>query len=279
VARFDASYPGTPPGIPLVPLFGNWMVGIFLMQQALAMALVAILAAGVYRYRARSALANLARLVAIGLFFGLTFAFGLLLFLGAPSTRLALGFLAGTVVFAILLLNALSHWWRRAVRKGPERSEGLLSEMAAVDARWSGDTTAGMLALLLIPGLVTLYLLRPALSNLHPVAALLTSLMGGVQTLSAQGAIQIALLGYALPLSVLLDASLWAEFRRLSPLAGALVGVRRLALPAIACLAFAYLLVLSRTLRLDAAASRAINEAAQNDLQWVLTHSVPDTQK
>jgi len=278
VARFDASYPGTPPGIPLVPLFGNWMVGIFLMQQALGMALAATLAAAICRYRARSSPATLARLVGFGSFFGLTLTFGVLLFLGAPSVRLALGFLAGTILFAILLLNALFRGWRRAVRKGQAADESLPAEMAEVEARWSGDTTAWMLALLLIPGLITLYLLRPALSNLHPVAALLTSLMGGVRTLTAQGAIQIALLGYALPLAALLTASLWALLRRLSPLAGALVGARRLALPAVACLAFAYLLVLSRTLRLDAAASRAINEAAQNDLQWVLTHSVPDAQ-
>src|SRR5207244_774648 len=37
LARYDASYPGIPPGIPLMPLFGNWMAGICLVQQALGL--------------------------------------------------------------------------------------------------------------------------------------------------------------------------------------------------------------------------------------------------
>jgi hypothetical protein len=34
-----------------------------------------------------------------------------------------------------------------------------------------------------------------------------------------------------------------------------------------------YFVVLNQTLRLDASASQAINLAARDDLQWVLTHS------
>ena len=41
------------------------------------------------------------------------------------------------------------------------------------------------------------------------------------------------------------------------------------------CLIVAYLAILNQTLRLDAAASQAIHIAAQNDLQWVLTHTEP----
>src|SRR5205085_962447 len=64
----------------------------------------------------------------------------------------------------------------------------------------------------------------------------------------------------------------WTHGTTLRLLAVVLVGLRRMALPALACLALVYLLLLNRTLRLDAAAGSAIDMAARNDLQWVLTH-------
>jgi len=114
------------------------------------------------------------------------------------------------------------------------------------------------------------------LSGLHPIAVLLTTMMGVLPTATLRDVLQSALLASALPLAFVLAAGCWALHGRVSPLQAVLVGLRHIALPAIACLIVAYLLLLDRTLRLDAQASRAINEAAQNDLQWVLTHSEPE---
>ncbi len=130
-----------------------------------------------------------------------------------------------------------------------------------------------MLALLLVPGLGILYLLRPVLSSLHPAAVLLTSLMGDVRTVTPGDALELALLVVGLPLIIALAAGLWGMYRNISPMAGALIGLRRMTLPIIACLVLTYLALLNRTLLLDAQASRAIQKAAKNDLQWVLTHS------
>ncbi len=264
VARFDASYPGTPPGIPLVPLFGNWMVGVSLLQQALALGATALLATLCYRHlRTRPVYQpGLGYPVVLAFLLAFTLLSGFFLFSGEPSPRIAVGFLLGSTILLILGLDALG------------KVEG---DAGDVESQWNHGTTAQFLALLLLPGLAALYLLRPTLSSLHPVAVLLSNLMGVPRALTPAGALEIALLASALPLAIALTACLWAVFRRLPPLVGALVGLRRMAFPALICLALAYLLILGRTLRLDATASRAINEAAQNDLQWVLTHSSPPT--
>jgi hypothetical protein len=273
VARFDASYPGTPPGIPLIPLFGNWMVGIFLIQEMAAMAVAALLAHLWYR-RASPIRTRLARTVCLGLLVSLTITAWLFIFSIQASPRVAIGMLIGLTLLLLFGLNALSRWLYRGSASAP--ATDLRSAGADVEAQWKWGTTATLLCTLLLPGLIALYLLRPQLSGLHPVAALLTGLTGTPPMLTAQNALGIGLLGCALPLAFCLASALWAFLRRLSPLAGALVGLRRMALPALACLALAYLLMLSRTLRLDNAASHAINEVAQNERQWVLTHSAAD---
>ncbi len=82
----------------------------------------------------------------------------------------------------------------------------------------------------------------------------------------------VALLTGALPLAAILAAGIWGLSRRVSPVASAMLGLRRIALPTITCLVVVYLVLLQRTLLLDTRSSRAINEAAKNDRQWVLTH-------
>src|SRR5262249_48711129 len=141
----------------------------------------------------------------------------------------------------------------------------MAERFAATQAKWTNGTTLRILLLLLLPELAVLYLLRSELSALHPVAVLLTSLLGNSHPAGPQDALELALLAGALPLSLGLVCGLWALYRGVSPLAGVVVGMRRLALPSLVCLLIAYLFLLNRTLALDIEASRAIGDAAQND--------------
>ena len=132
-----------------------------------------------------------------------------------------------------------------------------------------------MLGLLIPSGAALLYWLRPELSFLHPVATLLMSVMGNSRVATPGDALEVALMASGLPVAFVLLTGLWAVYRGVSPLAGVAVGLRRSVFPALACLSLLYLGMLDWTLQLDAAASRGISEVAQNDLQWVLTHSSP----
>jgi hypothetical protein len=256
VARYDASYPGIPPGIPLMPLFGDWMAGYCLLQQALAFGVAALLVSVLawHRARGRPLLRVVGWLVLVGALFGsLSELFG-----GVPSARAALALLAAVTCLFVLFAQAFR-------RDKPN--------LAAVLSRWKPGTTGRMLLFTLFPGLVALYFLRPHLSSAHPVATLLASLMGSGRERTAVEAIQMALLTFGFPLLAAVAIALWAIYRRVSPVESVLFGLRRLALPAVACLLLTYFAILNQTLRLDAAASQAINMAARNDLQWVLTHS------
>lgn len=307
VARYNASYPGIPPGIPLSALFGDWMAGICLLQQMLALILAALLGMLCYR-RVLSGrpLSRLARTLGSILLVGMTGASGALIFFNVPSPRTAILFLIGGTLLLLLGMDRL----RRLLHGGgaprfPLRFRDLPSTQAVVivgkdnkngsvpgtvqapdgesltsrtgasdvESRWTPEMTWRMLTLLLVPGLGILYLLRPVLSSLHPAAVLLTSLMGDVRTVTPGDALELALLVVGLPLIIALAAGLWGMYRNISPMAGALIGLRRMTLPIIACLVLTYLALLNRTLLLDAQASRAIQKAAKNDLQWVLTHS------
>lgn len=282
-ARYDVSYPGIPPGIPLMPLFGDWMAGICLLQQMLSLGAAALLVTLLYRHMSgRQPLSRPARTFSVALLLGLIGGSGALLFYGMPIPRTAVVFLGGITALLVLLMERL------AARRG-KREEGMgqgvgaangrgkrkenVSAEAGAEARWDLEWTLWLIALLLLPGLGTLYFLRPVLSGLHPVAMLLTNLMNSTRTATPMDALALALLSTALPIAVALAAGVWALTQRLSPLASVAVGLRRMALPSIAVLMLAYLLLLNQTLRLDTQASRAINLEAQNDKQWILTHS------
>jgi hypothetical protein len=286
-ARFDASYPGMPPGIPLVPLFGNWMAGILLLQQMLTLgAVTALVFLGQRAARKRRLLRHQQALVTALCF--LTGVSATLVCFGEPSARTATVFLIGLTLLLVLGMEAWHQRW--TARIGRNFSLGVanpipnayqlplhfLNGPTEVEARWNGAVTMQMLTALILPGLTLLYLIRPILSGLHPVAILLTASLGGLRTATPGDALQSALLASALTLAIAFTAGVWALYRRVAPLEAMCVGLRRLALPAVACLLVTYLLLLNRTLSLDAQASRAINEAAQNDLQWVLTHSEPE---
>jgi hypothetical protein len=263
LARSDASYPGIPPGIPLASLFASWMAGISLIQQCIALLLAAVIASAWMRWgRIPSPYIHL---VFQPLLVGATIGSAGLLFLGVPTEPLAIAFLVCATLTILLAFELLSI--RRQGKSPQPHAETL----------WQTSTTIRMLALLLAPGLAALALLRPTLSSMHPVAILLSRWFGSAPTPRAGEMLLIALLAGALPLAIALASGLWGLARNVSPISAATVGLRRTALPAIACLVIVYILLLQRTLLLDAQSSSAINEAARNDRQWVLTHSADDT--
>ena len=162
-----------------------------------------------------------------------------------------------------------------AVAPTPRAATGLSRDPGQTAIRWTRGTTLRMLLLIVVPYLIVLYTHRGELSELHPVAILLTSLTGIPRAASVRDSIELALLASALPLLLPLSCGMWGLYRGTSPAASALLGLRRLVLPTLICLVAAYAVLLNRMLILDAEASRAIQKAAQNDRQWVLTHG-PD---
>lgn len=262
VARYDASYPGIPPGIPLVPLFGSWMAGICLLQQMLTLTLVALAGAFWSRYGSRLPRPLLLRRLLFATLFCLTVGSGGLLFFGIPTPHLALLFLSCLTLLTIPLLRR----FRRFSVDPPLSQEEL-------DASWKSGTSLRMTVFLIIPLLLFLYERRYFISSLHPVAVLLTNIMGIEPNPVPEAALQTALLTSGLTMTMVVVVGLWSLYRRIEPVQALLLGLRRISLPLLACLSLAYIGVLNQTLHLDAATSRALNEVAQNDLEWVLTHT------
>jgi hypothetical protein len=287
LARYAASDPGIPPGIPLMPLFGNWMAGICLVQQALGL-LVAMGATTIWaRFHNRKIGRTPLRTVGLVLLIIATAASGIMFLTTMSTPRIAGLLLIGLTILSIAGLESvaralpalrsyLNRLFRRdAVLSTPEDalSPGdLTAAMERAAYRWSRGTTMRMLIFIVAPYLVILYVQRGELSGLHPVAILLTSLIGVPHPTGIRDSIELASLGSALPLAVPLCGALWGLYRGQSPLAGALLSLRRLAIPCLVCLVAAYAVLLNRMLVLDAEASQAIQKAAQNDRQWVLTH-------
>ncbi len=286
-ARSDASYPGIPPGIPLVALFGDWIIGVCLLQQMLGMGFAALFA-GLCR-RLSPAPPFLRALLRGGALPGAVIS-GSLLVTGVPTARVALGLVLCLTALALFTMEWVSQ--RREQETGGEEgrekrekdnAEAIQNPKSKIQNQsiqnaercWQAGTTGRILSFLMFFGLALLYYFRPELSFLHPIAALLMSVMGETHFATPGDALTLALLACGLPVAFALMAGLWGLYRRVSPLAGAAVGLRRSVFPALACLSLLYLGLLDRTLALDAAASRGISEVAQNDLQWVLTHSAP----
>lgn len=282
LVRDNASYPGIPPGIPLAPLFGNWIAGILVLQEIIALCLAAGVAGFYGRYRLPGTIARLIRLTGLTLLIGATGTSLSLGLLGIPTPRTAIIFLVGSTILILFAVEKLHRaLMNRVARRldpddpGADTPDNPLVEEAEASSCWTSKTTVQMLTVLLVPGLVALFLLRPALSNLHPVAVLLRTMIGGPRTMSAAQAVQVALLITALPIGIVLMASFWGVWRRVSPIASAATAIRRLLLPAMACLLVTYLTLMNLTLRYDAEASSAIETVAKNDLHWVLTRSEP----
>ena len=286
-ARADASYPGIPPGIPLMALFGSWMTGVCLVQQLLLLAI----SAGMARLLQQGPTIQ-RRLPRVVRAFGwllvsmATTISGLLLLTAFASSRLAVVFLIGSGCLLTLIVDGIQRrlWQKRQQRRriqqqnpalAPETNASIVPEwqLRRVEERWYRGTTWRILLSLLMPCLLMLWLLRPLLSSLHPVAQLLSSLMELEPTASLGRMFQVALLSCALPLMLVTGLCLWALWRNVPVLAAVTFGLRRVLLPAISCIALVYLILLQQTLSLDTESTHAINEVARDDLHWVLTHS------
>ncbi len=201
---------------------------------------------------------------------------------GYPSTRAAAMFIAGLTLLWVLGADLVVQMWRRMRFREPvsvgtsgHSSRGHVLESA--ESCWNSATTVWLGAIVLVPGLIALTMLRPVVSSLHPVAVLLTSLIGAMRPMTPGLVLGTALLAGTLPVALTLAASVWGLLRNIRPLPAALLALHRASLPLVAGLAVSYILLLTYTLRVDAEVSRDINEAARNDLQWVLTHSTPGT--
>ncbi len=267
VARYDSAYPGIPPGIPLRELFGSWMQGVFLAQQGLSL----IVAYGVF-WLVKRVPSGFSRLVLRRIAFWSAGAVG-----GYAAMDLIGGVL--TSLRVLMLMMALTIWGLLALRNLPrEHTEERLTPDELVSVRWTQGTALRLLCLVFLTGLFALIALRPALTSLHPVALMLTGMLDAAHTVRWETVILQTLYASALPFLLLAALVGWAIYRRVSPIAAIRFGLPRLFLPSLCILLVSYLLVLNQTLRWDAEASRSINIAAQNDLNWVLTHSnIEDT--
>jgi hypothetical protein len=145
---------------------------------------------------------------------------------------------------------------------------------AAYEVRnWNSITVGVFTALIICPTLLCIGLMWPLLSSQHPVAAALTSMVDVTHNVTTGEALQVALFGAMAPLIALIGLSIPALLRKKPVLPQVYRGLNRLSAPIVGCLALAYVVSLNRTIILDIEASRAISDAARNDLQWVLTHS------
>jgi hypothetical protein len=265
LARSDASYPGIPPGIPLVALFGNWIAGVCLLQQILLLSLAALLSAfGPRLFAPLSRRPHEARMIGLVALLSLTGGSAVLLCTGNTGLRQTILLCIGLTLLALFAAETFP--------SPAGRSSG------KQDLPWTNRDTLRLLGGLLLPTLAALYFLRPFLSSLHPIAQLLTGLTGNGRSLTLWGAFWPALAAVSVPMLLSLLGGFRAWHRGISPLYGAGRMLRRTTLPLMAGLLLAYLLLLTRTFQLDAAASRAINEAAGNELQWVLTRRAPGSE-
>lgn len=259
---------GLPPGIPLRPLFGSWMLGVCIIQQILSVLAFAS-AAWAWRHWLLSARHPLPHFVQT-----LGFVAPLLIFCGAslslafvePTAQIGLFWFAGGLFLA---LAACQKFWGRGEGRG-ERD--FAEQWVRSEIRWNRGTTIRMAALLGAPVAALLYFAQDSLSDLHPVSVMLSGGMEYSRRLSPFAALYVTILFYGLPLLLALVAGFWGIWRKQSPVATLFVALRRLATPLSVAALFAYLVLMNQTLHYDATATRAINEAAEHDLHWVLAH-------
>lgn len=254
-ARYDASYPGIPPGIPLAALFNNWMAGIGLIRQWISLLLLAVAIGVAGTMRKLPVRPHVSRTFCmIILLFAFTLS-GLSLGTGTPEAGTALVFLWSAV---LLLLLA-----RLASENGTElifTSEGKPKGLSTV------------IFVLTVLFLVIFHLTRPLLGVRHPVALLLNGAMGVHPEPTVIESLIVAFMTSGIAISVLVFTLCFCWYRRVTVGSVLKFYTRHLLLPLLAGLSLCHLVHLSHTINLDRIASRAINEATQDDLQWVLTH-------
>ncbi len=260
---------GLQPGIPLRPLFGSWMLGICLIQQTLALLTLALIGWRwrIWLFSARHPLPHFIQ--TMGFVIPVLFIAGATLSLSytEPTAQLGLFGALGALFLAMVVFQRI--WRKGEGREGWDFAE----QWVRAEIRWKPGTTVRMTLLLMLPIGAVLYLSQETLSDLHPVAVILSSVMEYSRSITPLFALYLTLLFYGIPLLLALFAGLWGLWRKQSPIATLLIALQRLTLPLASVLLFAYLLLMNQTLSLDATATRAINEAAEHDLHWILTHS------
>lgn len=281
LARFDRSYPGIPPGIPLTDLFGSWMAGVCVVQHGLILVVVfgLVSVANSYDKRRTDRSSNLAARMTAGVITASWMVVGFYSVSSTPSATWSELFLVIST-FVLIMAACSFRSFRMRRPQDPQRSGGSLApnEKSKLPRVIEPNTAMWLAAMgATIVFLIAMFQLTPFLSTLHPVAAALTSLVYMSRTTTVLESYQIALVACGLPLLLMVALTTIALVRN-RPIVASIAEWGYRASPAIAmCLVLAYLVQLNRTIMLDAKASRALSEAAQNDLQWVLTHSSQDT--
>lgn len=271
MARFDRSYPGIPPGIPLADLFGNWMASVYIVQQILAFTLMT---ATMSLWQRASSFGFSVRATAqagwIWLVSGVCIS-GFLMFAGVPSIGVAATFLCLLLLLIVGLVNRIQQAF------GLERKSDTSEVGAPNDNARSKRIAAAVAIAAALPPIIVIFASRDYLSAQHPIAAALTSLVDVGHNMSIRETFMHALMACGVPLLAVFGLLVMSVFKRKMAVATSARVLVAMTPATIMVLGLAYVVLLNRTLMLDSEASRAISEAAKNDLQWVLTHSEPSS--
>ncbi len=270
LARSDASFPGIPPGIPLMPLFADWMAGVCIIQQTATLAILWIVVAISCKFRLKNKkLSSSIRNLGTGAFFVIAFTSGGLQYFGVSSIAAAEVFYI-SIIFLLLMIS--ENWVRR--RSISSEDEVSRNEMIKlVQTHWTNRDTFRSVLNLFLPVTILLYFSRPFLSHLHPAAMLLSAVLTSAHFLTVEDTLRFALISLSVPIGMVILATIWSIRRYVFPTIGLQIWMQRTVISLFLCLSISYLVLISRTLSWDASASIAINQEAENDLQWILTHN------
>ena len=257
VARLDTSYPGIPPGIPVANLVGTWMAGVSVLQEA-ALALLCIgIAIALELINTTYLRIRRPLCVATTVFALVNLGFTLS---SAPS---ATRWMWTMISICVAVVQAI--YWKAA--SGKPAATARPSTTARI-LPWAFAISSAALS-----GCLTV-LYRPLLSTMHPVAAALYSLTDTSLIVNQHAAFCLAITACVTPAFILLGQGMSVFIRRRTR--GGDVGspfVLRTAVPCMICILGLYVALMNRTLLLDRQYSKALSDAARNDLQWVLMHS------
>ncbi len=257
LARSAAPYDGVPPGIPLKALLSDWMLGVLTLQQMIGLlGSFFILGGGALLIKRFPRAQLLLFLTLATLFMGLLYLFCLL-----PSMGWALGVL---VCGGLLWLVGLSWLSGRLFGKEEPQTEPAWKASALCVILGFGVTAA------LWGGF------HAQIGQMHPLARVLSGLDSvGPHEDQVQMLVRW-FLGLSFAFVVCVVGGIRSLLLKSRPLEGAFQMVRSLLWPALALMAVVYLGLLQITIKQDARTAAAIQEAAMNDREWVLTHTLSE---
>ncbi len=259
LARGNASYPGVPPGIPIVPIFGSWVLGVCLLQQQIAV--IFVLLAATVACKAHALLTRYRYSLVI-------------LFVAAAAglITIASGAITGALFMLVVeagIVQIADGMWYRA------RGALEVGTLGRTRREWTSLVSFFIAAPATTIVLAVLRYIQPELAREHPVALLLTSLVQTPPPVSFSHTLLAGLQIASVPMLLIAMAAVWAGIRNLPISYAVCIGFRRMAPCALIMLLLGYVLVTRMTLANDTAASTAITQAAANDRHWVLTHVEP----